>query len=308
MREGMDKQVGSDDERSHRAARERAFRRYAHINKQLLSELYYTQGLSTVDIARQLGVSRNVVWEYMEMYNLERRSAGNAGAIKRRSHYFDEGYFEEIDTDDKAYILGFILGDGTLIDRGSSKRLQIGIADDDGDLLEAIAMRLGDYSLVRREIRPLTPTERPKALLRCDSVRLVDDLVRQGIPLGRKSGIEPFIELASERLTWGFIRGVFDADGSIRVYKRQSLVKGTWYGPHQRAKWSITCGEPFVRGLQDFLLRRGFQLAKRCIQPKQGTGLIEIANQDTIRQLGACLYQYGSLWLQRKKDIFEILG
>lgn len=78
----MGKQVGPDDEQSHQAARERAFRRYTHINKQLLTELYYVQGLSTVEIARHLGVSRNVIWEYMEMYGLERRSAGNVGALK----------------------------------------------------------------------------------------------------------------------------------------------------------------------------------------------------------------------------------
>lgn len=304
----MDKQVGPDDEQPHRAARERAFRRYAHINKQLLSELYYTQGLSTVEIARHLGVSRNVIWEYMEMYRLKRRAAGSAGALKRRSHHFDESYFEDIDTDDKAYILGFILGDGTLVDRGSSKRLQIAIADDDGDLLEAMAIRLGDRSLVRRNIRPLSPTEKSKALLRCDSVRLVNDLIRQGIPLGRKSGGEPFIQLSNDGLTWSFLRGVFDADGNIRVYERSGIVKGKWYGPYQRAKWSITCGKPFVHGLRDFLLGQGFLLAKRCIQPKQGTGLIEIADQNTIREIGARLYQYSSLWLQRKKAIFERLG
>lgn len=303
----MDKPVGSDGEQSPRAARDRAFRRYPHITKQLLENLYYTQSLSTVAIARQLGVSRNLIWEYMEMYGLERRSPGQAGAAETRTHYIDEGFFEEISDADKAYIVGFILGDGTLIDRKSSKRLQIGLADDDGDLLEMIAFQLGDISLVKRNIPARTPFEKPKALLRVDSVRLVEDLIAVGIPLGKKSGHEPFLEFFADWLTWSFIRGVFDADGSIRVYKRSGFVKGTLYGPYRRAKWSITCGEPFTQGLRQFLLNRDFTLNEKCIQKKQGTSVIEISDQSTIQQIGAELYRYGTLWLQRKKDTFDLL-
>jgi hypothetical protein len=306
----MDKQVGPDEGQPRRAARERAFRRYAHINKQLLTELYYEQRLSTVTIARQLGVCRNVIWEYMEMYGLERRRPGEAGAMMSRRHHLDEAYFAQVapEDDDKVYIAGFILGDGTLIDRGSSKRLQIGLADDDGDLLEQIATRLGDRSLVKRNIKPRTGAEQPKALLRIDSTRLVNDLIALGIPLGKKSGNEPFIQFPTDRLTWNFLRGVFDADGHIRVYERAGDVKGVRYGPYRRARWSITCGLPFVTGVRDFLITRGFALSDKCLQDKQGTGLIEVANQQTIRRIGSAMYQYGSLWLLRKKRIFEMLA
>lgn len=197
----MDKPVGPDEGQPRRAARERAFRRYTHINKQLLEELYYEQGLSTVDIARQLGVGRNVIWEYMEMYGLERRKPGVAGALKSRQHNFNERYFEQIDHDDKAYILGLVLGDGTLINRATSKRLQIALMDEDGYLLEDIAARIGDPSLVRRGIPPQTEREQPKALLRIDSTALVNDIAAHGIPIGRKSGIEPFIRFNNDRLT-----------------------------------------------------------------------------------------------------------
>jgi hypothetical protein len=41
-------------------------------------------------------------------------------------------------------------------------------------------------------------------------------------------------------------------------------------------------------------------LSPKCIQGKQGTGLIEVANQHTIRAIARRMYQYGTLWLQRK--------
>lgn len=85
-------------------------------------------------------------------------------------------------------------------------------------------------------------------------------------------------------------------------------LNGKHYGPYRRARWSITIGKPFVEGLKVFLEREGIILSPKCIQRKAGTGLIEVAHQDTIRTIAGRMYQYGTLWLQRKKDIFDRLG
>jgi DNA-binding CsgD family transcriptional regulator len=303
-----DKLVGARREGSRWLVRDRTFRRYPHINKQLLTELYLVQELSTVEIAKRLKVSRNVVLEYMEMHGIERRHPGEAGAMKSRVYQIDEQHFERIDEADKAYIVGFILGDGTLVDRGKSKRLVLSVADGDGVLLERIAERLNCADLVQRELRPNAPTEQPKAKLVVNSTRLVNDLVTLGVPLSPKSGREPFIEFATPELTWAFIRGVSDADGCIRVYERSNIVNGEFRGRYRRARWSVTIGKPFVYGLRDFLERNGIQLRPSCIQPKQGTGLLEVADQQKIRRIAQHMYQDGTLWLQRKKDIFDKLG
>jgi hypothetical protein len=304
----MGKPVGPDDERSDQVARERSYRRYPNINKQLLTDLYYTRGLSTVEIAKHLGVSRNMIWEYMEMYDLKRRSSGQAGAMKSRIYHVNERYFQHIDEPDKAYIVGFILGDGTLVDRGKAKRLVLSLADSDGELLEQIAERLNCRELIRRGQQPRTHGEQPKASLAINSTRLVDDLIALGVPLSPKSGKEPFIEFSSLELTWAFLRGASDADGCIRVYERSGVVKGKLYGPYRRARWSITIGPPFVYGLKGFLEGEGISLSPKCIQSKTGTGLLEIADQNTIREIARRMYQYGTLWLRRKKDIFDVLA
>jgi hypothetical protein len=290
----MDKPVGPDGEQSRRAARERTFRRYTHINKQLLEELYYTQMLSTGDIARQLGVCRNVIWEYMEMYGLERRRPGQAGSLKSRHHTFDERYFQQIDQDDKAYIVGLILGDGMLNDRGKAKRLRIDLVESDSYLLEQIASLLGDITLVRH-IPRANEREQPKAQLVVNSTRMVEDLMAAGIPLGRKSGHEPFIRFSSDVLTWSFIRGVFDADGHIGISEQG------------KPRWSIACGIPFVTGLKQFLAEQEIVLSPKAVSVVPGTGHITSANRNNIRRIGLGMYQYGSLWLLRKKRIFDAL-
>jgi hypothetical protein len=45
----MDRQVEASDEQSSWLVRDRTFRRYPNINKQLLTDLYSVQGLSTVE-------------------------------------------------------------------------------------------------------------------------------------------------------------------------------------------------------------------------------------------------------------------
>jgi transposase len=304
----MSKQVGASEEQSSWLVRDRAYRRYPNINKQLLTDLYCTQGLSTVEISKHLNVSRNLVMEYMDMYDIERRRPSVAGAMKSRVYPINERYFERVDEPDQAYIVGFILGDGTLVDRKKSKRLVLAIADSDREVLESIAEWLGCSDLIRRQQRPATPREQPKVWLAINNTRLVDDLVALGVPLSPKSGKESFIEFSTSELTWAFVRGVSDADGCIRVYERSNLVKGKLYGPYRRARWSVTIGMPFVYGLKEFLKREGIDLSLKCIQPKQGTALLETANQKTIREIARRMYQYGTLWLRRKKDTFDLLG
>jgi hypothetical protein len=304
----MDKQVGANDEQSSWLVRDRENRRYPNINKQLLFDLYCVQGMSTVEISRQLQVSRNLVMEYMEMYNIERRRPGLAGSMKSRVYPINERYFQQVDDPDKAYIAGFILGDGTLVDRRKSKRLVIALADSDYEILEAIAIRLNCPSLVKRNIVSKAEREQPKTRLAINSTRLVDDLVELGIPLSPKSGKEEFISFPTVDLTWAFIRGVSDADGCIRVYERTGIVKGKMYGPYRRAKWSVTIGSPFVHGLKAFLEQQGVPIAPKSIQPKEGTALFEVSNQESIRLIAEKMYQHGSIWLQRKKDIFDLLG
>src|SRR5258708_31496128 len=108
--EDKNRPVEPVQEQSERVVRDRAFRRYTHITKELLECLYISEGLSTVEIATRLRVSRNTIWEYMALYGLKRRSPGAAGALKSRFHHVQANYFRQVDTDDKAYILGFIMG------------------------------------------------------------------------------------------------------------------------------------------------------------------------------------------------------
>lgn len=304
MNPNHDNLVGFPAEQSAGSVRERSFRKYASLlTRDLLTKLYFTENKSTVDISRELGVAINTVREYMAIHGLERREAGEAGGAKSKVHHFDEKFFSQVDTHDKAYMLGFILGDGCLSQRVSSRRLTVAVADSDREIVEAMADRLGCATLLT--VREATAkNEQDKAILVVGSTPLVNDLVRAGIPMSPKSGIEPFLEQATPALTWSFLRGLSDADGCIRVYERTREFGGKVYGPYQKVKWSITIGLPCVEGICKFLQSEGFALPAKCIQLKQGTSLFEVSSSSLLKEVRTKLYQDGSLWLPRKREAF----
>lgn len=306
--------VEACEEQSHRSVRSRAHGRYKYIDKDLLEDLYVVRQKSTVDIAKQLGVSRGTVAEYMKLHGIERRTPGEAGAMKSKKYEVDPHIFDSIDTPDKAYVLGFILGDGHLqwTDKDcSAKRIHIVLAKQDKDLLVSIARFFGCEDAVRfpEKGKSEGAAWQKRVVLDVTCTRLVDVLRDlHNIPLGPKSGMEPFVDFYDDSLTWAFIRGVFDADEHIRNYLRTTTVKGKTY-TNPRCRLTMTVGLRFVDGLVRWLKARGFQLPPKCSHQKgkEGTWEFELASRETLKQIRKYLYADGSLFLERKKAIFDAL-
>lgn len=121
----------------------------------------------------------------------------------RKKYDVDDTYFENIDTSDKAYILGFLLGDGS-IDKDYF-RLSIEINKQDEEVLQYIKNQLKtDAPIGRRGTR---------VSLRVSSYKLINDLAKYNMVPRKTYGLElPFI---SDNLYSHLIRGLFDADGCI---------------------------------------------------------------------------------------------
>ncbi len=124
-----------------------------------------------------------------------------------------ENYFDEINTQNKAYILGFFYADGNV--NGKTK-LQIGLQSDDLHILEKMKMEFGCIE------RPLTKNERAKYnskhkdiwLLTIKNKRLHDGLVSKGV-VPRKTKLLKYPLFLSDEMHRHFIRGVMDGDGCI---------------------------------------------------------------------------------------------
>ena len=154
-------------------------------------------------------------------------------ADQRRRREFaacdNPSYFDEIDTPDKAYWLGFIATDGMVTGfRSGSLRLVIKLARKDRAHLEILHRALQAKRPIRDTdewSKPPGTDERKKrsaSILDVCSPQLVNALVSHGITARKTDTVEPWDGPAE--LMRHYWRGVIDGDGTIGTYDGEAKL------------------------------------------------------------------------------------
>lgn len=126
----------------------------------------------------------------------------------------NKNYFKDINAS-SAYLLGFIMADGCILDKDkSSNRLEISIID--LEILKYIQKCLSpDRPIIKVKSKG---NEKDKYRFDIRSNEIAKDLSSYNI-VPRKTGIEKFPELPVE-FFGDYLRGYFDGDGSVSILKR----------------------------------------------------------------------------------------
>jgi hypothetical protein len=119
-------------------------------------------------------------------------------------------YFEKIDSNEKAYWLGFLYADGYITSTGNSVRLKLGEKDE--ATLDKFISAVGADPSFKKSYGPYETSGISKEITVTDK-EFVDNLKRLGC-VTKKSLIIRFPELASEELNLAFLMGFYDGDGS----------------------------------------------------------------------------------------------
>lgn len=128
----------------------------------------------------------------------------------------DESYFESINNEEKAYLLGFIVADGTIIKdkittlKKAQDRLVINVQERDKDILELINKRITPYKKLNFWDHKKDNWQK-QAIFKVNSNKICKDLEKFGV-VNKKSGNEIFPDLKIDLIPH-FIRGYFDGDG-----------------------------------------------------------------------------------------------
>ncbi|MEC1718054.1 helix-turn-helix domain-containing protein [Schinkia azotoformans] len=257
----------------------------------------HNEGYSQVDIAKILEISRGTIkyWND-ELHFIKARTPGEAGKLKCKKYDYDENYFENITTPNQAYIVGYITGDGTIYDRLKSKRLVLTLAEVDKQLLYDIAEEMNMIKAIKYR-KKYAENEQNKYSLVINSTKMCNDLIALGIG-PKKTGSEPWIDFKNEDLQWAFVRGFFDADGHIRVYKRNGYLK---------AKLGFTGNADMLASILIFLKSQGFAEKVNSITQKHGCSDLYLSSIKKLKLIFPKLYQYGDIKLNRKYNKFTSL-
>lgn len=155
-------------------------------------------GVSIREIARRTGIHRNTICYYAHRYELDEHISSYKNKVNR-----EDIYLEKIDTKEKAYILGFILGDGSIRDDYLSISVQLA----DKEILEFFSKELDV------EVKISTKLDKKKRIFPHAGIhrRLPHMLKHLGGPLKQDRHF-PRVPVELEPY---LLRGLFEADGCL---------------------------------------------------------------------------------------------
>ena len=213
---------------------------------------------------------------------------------KAPKYYFDkkEDYFDCIDSEEKAYLLGFIMADGS-IDRSNISKtpeLRISIQSEDRNILDILSQRIcPSKPVIIRNKRKVNWKD--TANFSVISEHLCFSLESWGV-VSRKSYKDLVIPNINTNLIRHFIRGYFDGDGSIGKYGG-------------RLKFSLLGTNELLTWILNFFKNKGMKTTPK-ISKKKNIYSIQVNSKLDIELIENILYTSSNDYcLKRKKEKFK---
>lgn len=269
------------------------------IEKEIL-ENYINKELSYKEIAKIFNVNEKTIKINAKKYGLTSK-IGSQGA---RKHKFNERYFENIDSEEKAYWLGFIAADGCVYKNKQSYRLQINLKGSDIDHLKKFQKAIcSDYKITEKKVGK---AQSNTCQLKINSTKMCNDLIKNNI-IERKSIIfEP--PILNKNLMNHFIRGYFDGDGCICVYKVKFIRNNHKY-INTKCCINIVGTEQFLTELKKILennnIKCNSKLYKRHKERFNNIRTLMISGKQNCKSFYKFAYKDSNVFLLRKYEKFK---
>ena len=217
-----------------------------------------------------------------------------------RKHNVNAAYFSDIDTQEKAYWLGFIWADGSINKTAprcsGPNRFTLSQIETESDHLQTFIQAIEcSYTPVLRD-RDRTPGKRT-LVLNINSRPFCMALENLGYGTKeQRTGIPPM----PQELLHHFIRGYFDGDGCLSVYEQNHT---------RRQEWSLTGNEKLLVEIQKILnaetsVSKNVKL-KRYKRTTKAVGL-RYGRRSDIPALYEYMYKDATVYMESKHRKFEM--
>lgn len=247
---------------------------------------YYLEGNTIKATAQKYCVTEGFVNFHLKQMGVTRR--------RGKMPIVNEEYFSSIDTEKKAYFLGFMFADG-YIKKTHSYLVQLMLREEDGYIIKEFKKELKTdrevkiYKRVERDGR-----ERRLASLRVSSPVLYNDLLSLGMRENPLENHRP-VPVLPENLLPHFVRGYFDGNGSVflSLHKKSGTI----------SLGSNFTGDKGFLGELNMLLKPITNSSGKVFD-RGNFGSIHFAQRQTIN-LYHYMYEGATICLLRKKEKFE---
>lgn len=248
------------------------------LSKSQLIE-YLEKGMSSRDIEKETGIKYWNILYYIKKYELN--------SINRyKKLEYNEDFFSKIDTKEKAYILGFFLGDGHIT---KDDKFVLNIKLDDKEILDFICSNIGGHYIISNNFDK-TKKIFPHGTIKFANPKIIKDLKKL---FGGKTKEERHIPIISKHLESYLVQGFFDAEGCITWGHRKDRDR-IWQ------KVSFTSQYKMLYGIQQILIKNNISTSIRP-KCKEKCFIMENSNKKTVIDLLNYIYSDDNFIILKRK-------
>lgn len=251
------------------------------IDNNKLIEAFNKHG-SYLQASKEIGISEPCARKRLKKMGYVSKKE-QYGALKNE---LEINIFKNIDTQEKAYWLGFIAADGCIYKIAGSLMFQINLSVSDIDHLKKLKDFLNTTYNVTQKDRVCT--------IQFSSKRFCENLIANSITVRKTKTYK--MPALNEDLVKHFMRGYFDGDGCIS-YKEDR---------NEFSFQLITASKDFFEQIkQIFPFKTNAQVHVDKKYPDSEYYYLRIGNKNEIEKAFDYLYKDATIYLERKYDIFS---
>ena len=225
----------------------------------------------------------------------EKRYGWGKFCSRKCSKYnFNENYFSNIDSEEKAYWLGFLFADGNIY----KNQMTLKLKQTEISHLEKFKLALNSDHTIHNGKNYISNKSKYKnvgyySALLISNMQFTKDLISLGC-VPNKSLIVEFPSISYD-LSRHFIRGVFDGDGCISFIKNNSKYK----------RFNIISGsEKFINSIK-FILEKEIN-ASIHLRKLKGKNIfsLDTSKKNIVQSIFRFMYKDATIYLDRKYQKF----
>lgn len=247
----------------------------------------YLNGVLLKEIADQFDVSLNTVSKYLKNIGVE---------IDRCTYHFNEHYFDNVDTPEKAYVVGLLWADGH--NRVSNGNIILELQETDVDLLEKInILTENERPLRRQNLHLKNKNWKDQYRLIWHSKHTSKVLESYGM-VQEKSLVLTFPEWLDDEFYSNFILGYFDGDGCISLQNNNK---------DRSANINMVGTRMFLERVADIIKNQtgATVYVNRDERAREPICILRCGIREDVIKILNWLYQDSTIYMQRKYDKYQ---
>ena len=251
----------------------------------------YNAGYTLRELEKMLHHDRKWMSKAIKQAGIEVRSTDHTS---RRYHH-NEDFFENIDTEEKAYWLGFIYADGYIqLRKDGADRLGITLSAEDITHLEKFKKDIKATNPIRTYHGSGYNSTGSYSKIELVSQKTVNDIKNKGVVESKTYILKfPDNNQVPEHLLRHFVRGYLDGDGCISKTTRKKYDYATF-------SIGFTGTADVLKGILSFLGKRDAKI----FRSKNVYG-VNIGGNKQLRGMLGCLYDNAKVYLPRKYKVYQ---